>query len=234
MMADERLKFRCYRCNQLISASPGKAGQVVACPKCKAELQVPRPEAEPAKAGVGGERRGPARADAAELPAPPQSPAAESTAPLPSFMAEIAAAIPDDLAALRPEDIRVEAEFADLVITTQPEPAPEQPPPAPIPATTPRPADPPIPAAPPAPPAPVPPIPEVTAAAAPPADPGLGVVLPPIAIEPPSILPPGHVVRPVREVVLQPATVLAWSLMVLMAIPLAFIAGLLVGHFLWR
>jgi hypothetical protein len=59
-------------------------------------------------------------------------------------------------------------------------------------------------------------------------------VLPEITIEPPTILPPGHEVRPVREVVLQPATVLAWSLMALMSIPLAFLAGLLMGHFLWR
>ena len=43
----ERLKVRCYRCNQLLAVAPGKAGTVVACPKCKAELLIPRPEPQP-------------------------------------------------------------------------------------------------------------------------------------------------------------------------------------------
>jgi hypothetical protein len=38
----------------------------------------------------------------------------------------------------------------------------------------------------------------------------------------------------VSEVILQPATVLAWSLLVLLALPMAFLAGLLLGHFVWR
>ena len=42
----ERLKIRCYRCNQLLAVMPGKAGTVVACPKCKADLLIPRPEPE--------------------------------------------------------------------------------------------------------------------------------------------------------------------------------------------
>jgi hypothetical protein len=59
-------------------------------------------------------------------------------------------------------------------------------------------------------------------------------VLPEISIEPPTILPRDHQVRHVREVVLQPATVLAWSLLVLLAVPLAFVAGLLMGHYVWK
>ena len=43
-MAIERLKFRCYRCNQLLGATPNKAGSVVTCPKCSAELLIPVPE----------------------------------------------------------------------------------------------------------------------------------------------------------------------------------------------
>jgi hypothetical protein len=56
-----------------------------------------------------------------------------------------------------------------------------------------------------------------------------------ITAEPPSIRSsrdPSD--RPTAEVVLSPVIVLAWSLLVLMAVPLAFIAGLLTGHFVWK
>ena len=46
MTTVERLKIRCYKCNQLLAVPLTKAGAVVACPKCKADLLVPRPEAE--------------------------------------------------------------------------------------------------------------------------------------------------------------------------------------------
>ncbi len=58
--------------------------------------------------------------------------------------------------------------------------------------------------------------------------------IPPIEIEPPSILPPGAEVRRVREVVLPASVVLAWSLFVLAGIAMSFLAGLLIGHFLWK
>ncbi len=45
---------------------------------------------------------------------------------------------------------------------------------------------------------------------------------------------PGRPMQPVSEVVLQPATVLAWSLLVLLALPMAFLAGLMIGHFVWK
>jgi hypothetical protein len=152
-------------------------------------------------------------------------------------MEEIAAAIPDDLATLRPEDIRVEAEFVDLVVTTsegitspasaakepQSEPIPggpveveayfaQPPPPAelsPVVAAEPRSVDPPV-------------------------DPAIGGVLPAIKIETPTLLPPGRHLQAVSEVILQPATVLAWSLLVLLALPMAFLAGLLIGRFVWK
>jgi hypothetical protein len=41
---------------------------------------------------------------------------------------------------------------------------------------------------------------------------------------------PGANIRPASEVVLPPAAVLAWSLVVLMALPMPFLAGLLIGH----
>ncbi len=43
-MPAELLKFRCYRCNQLLAVAPSRAGSVVACPRCKAELQIPAGE----------------------------------------------------------------------------------------------------------------------------------------------------------------------------------------------
>jgi hypothetical protein len=154
-------------------------------------------------------------------------------------MEEIAAAIPDDLASLRPEDIRVEAEFADRVITVtepvtptlpavvKPEPASDPQPggsagrsawiePGPIEA----------------PPKQMPP--RIMPVEEPPVEVAIDTILPKITIEPATILPAGREIRPVSEVVLQPATVLAWSLLVLMALPMAFVAGLLMGHFVWK
>ncbi|MEW4567564.1 hypothetical protein AB1L88_06815 [Tautonia sp. JC769] len=40
--------------------------------------------------------------------------------------------------------------------------------------------------------------------------------------------------RPARDVVIPRLAVLSWSLFVLVALFLAFVAGLLVGHFVWR
>jgi len=62
----------------------------------------------------------------------------------------------------------------------------------------------------------------------------IGAVLPAIQIETPTLLPRGRQLQPVSEVILQPATVLAWSLLVLLALPMAFVAGLLLGHFIWK
>jgi hypothetical protein len=60
-------------------------------------------------------------------------------------------------------------------------------------------------------------------------------VLVAIQVDPPSIRrdPDSAGSRP-QDVVLSPVIVLAWSLLVLMAVPLAFIAGLLAGHFVWK
>ncbi len=56
---------------------------------------------------------------------------------------------------------------------------------------------------------------------------------PPIQIEPPTILPPGTELRPIREVVLPASVVLAWSLFGLIGIATSFLAGLFIGHFFW-
>lgn len=58
--------------------------------------------------------------------------------------------------------------------------------------------------------------------------------LPSIRYEPPTVASTAPAAPRAPDVVLPPAVVLAWSLLVLAAIPFAFIAGLLVGHFLWK
>jgi len=153
---------------------------------------------------------------------------------IPSFMNEIGASIPEDLVALRPEDIRVEAEFADLVVTTSEPTSLSAAEPAaafePVGSTVePITADTFL--------AEVPPVSSFQAQAAaeqPPVNAAAGTVLPEISIEPPSILPANRQSGPVREVLIQPAVLLVWSMIVLLSLPMAFIAGLLIGHFLWR
>jgi len=233
-MAEDRLKFRCYRCNQLLSTSPKRVGKEISCPRCKTELVVPESEADPEPV----EASSPAAAAGRPGLGPRKRPreVSEGPAKAPQFLEDIAAAIPEDLVALRPEDIRVEAEFVDLVVTTT---EPVTPAPWPIlplpgeaqsrPASTEKASDAPSPRE----------APQLIVG--PDADPGpstvdagINAILPGITIEPPTILPPDREIRHVQEVVLQPSTVLAWSLLVLLSIPMAFLSGLLIGHFLWK
>ena len=227
-MSEDHLRFRCYRCNQLLGVSSRRAGTVTSCPRCAAELKVPRPEEQTVTADAS--RSGHGFTPESRVPVSSTAPTSKSGGnALPSFMEEIAAAIPNDLATLRPEDIRVEAEFVDLVVTTSegitpPAPAAKEPQSEPLPgdpveveayfAQTPPPAEP--------------------RSVDPPVDPAIGAVLPAINIETTTLLPPGRHLQAVSEVILQPATVLAWSLLVLLALPMAFLAGLLIGHFVWK
>jgi len=243
-MSEDHLRFRCYRCNQLLGVSSRKAGTVISCPRCAAELKVPRPEEQTVTADAS--RSGHGFTAESRVPVSSSAPTSKSGGnALPSFMEEIAAAIPDDLATLRPEDIRVEAEFVDLIVTTSegvtpPAPAAKVPQSEPLPgdpveveayfAQTPPPAEPP-----PVVRAELPPVlPPEPRPEEPPVDPAIGAVLPAIKIETPTLLPPGRQLQAVSEVILQPATVLAWSLLVLLALPMAFLAGLLMGHFVWK
>ena len=240
-MAADRLKFRCYRCNQLLAAAPGKAGAVVTCPKCKAELQVPALEPN-VFAEVAPRQQADTSGQAATTEAPPKPP------PVPAYIQEIAAAIPAEVADLRPEDLRVEAEFFESLTRT-----PVRPPdPEPFPSFGPD-----LNA----------PFPTLDAQAAPvgglapleidvnrpaqrdftvepgtlqgitrPAEPSMPDIhpdAPPIEIEPPTILPPGTQIRPIHEVVLPASVVLAWSLFGLIGIATSFIAGLFIGHYFW-
>jgi hypothetical protein len=253
-MPDEVLKFRCYRCNQLLAVAPSKAGAVVSCPKCKAELQVPggEPQAKaegegrPRKLGETQLRREGARAPAAQSPSG-QAPSPTEALPLPAFLEGVAATIPPEVAALRPEDLRVEAEF--FASMTRPPAAPprKEPVQTSVPVTPPAPISSahlealpanelasllePARAAPPSlqPAELVPPLREPKS---PPVE--TSPVVPPIEVETPPIRPPGSEIRSTREVVLPAPVVLAWSVFVLAGITLSFIAGLMIGHYLWK
>jgi DNA-directed RNA polymerase subunit RPC12/RpoP len=272
-MAIERLKFRCYRCNQLLGSTPSKAGSVVTCPKCSAELLIPVPELR-GDVGAEADARAPAPAPAKvrseprpravpEFTAPPES-ATTATAvqpapragQAPAYVDEITASLPPDLIDLKPEDLRVEAEFfesltrqSQVPVVREPAPWPQPeslapsfasesfalPLPIPIVVETagapsaavgppvltetvdlaPRPAEPP---------APVPVSRRAETAA-------VGTA---IEIEHPTIMPQGTEIRRVSEVVLPASVVLSWSLFALIGIALSFVAGLLMGHFLWK
>ena len=242
-LAGERLKFRCYQCNQLLASAPGKAGSIVSCPRCKADLVVPaaeslvssQTEATPADRQSG--------AVASTLK--PQK--ASSAAAYPDDTA--AAAIPADLADLRPEDLRVEAEFFES-LTRGPQSAnasqpaspaawePATPYQAPDPGPVAPPTDRPFPeivlsAAPPGRAEVRSPTPWLAADSGPPARPNLEV--PPIEIEPVSILPSGaKQIRSAHEVVLPASVVLAWSVFGMIGIATSFLAGLMVGHYFWK
>ena len=127
-MTVERLKIRCYQCNQLLAVTPNKAGTVVACPKCKADLLIPRPES-PGRAGGAEEGGSGANSPVLNL-TESTSGTTRMSAESPAFLQELAAIIPPELAALRPEDLRVEAEFFDQLshepttpVRSTPEPA---------------------------------------------------------------------------------------------------------------
>lgn len=266
----ERLKVRCYRCNQLLAVAPTKAGTVVACPKCKADLLIPRPDTrqpsdEPTDPSVVPLKSGtfPALApltESATATAGAGGGAGGSGVAPSTYLDEIAAIIPPELAALRPEDLRVEAEFFETITRQPPSPpAPAADDPFQFPAeltardlyAPPSPdewgslATPATPAvstdvaagsgitgaieAP-------PPLPMLVAAAvAAPVPAPEKVGLPPIHIETSTIRPPADAApRAIHQVVLPASLVLAWMMFVLAALPMAFVAGLLIGHFIWK
>ena len=100
---------------------------MVACPKCKADLLIPRPDSRQRGRRAGRSLGG--RAEVRDIPGPGAGDGVRDgdgrggrAAPS-SYLDEIAAIIPPELAALRPEDLRVEAEFFET-ITREPPPPP--------------------------------------------------------------------------------------------------------------
>jgi hypothetical protein len=160
-----------------------------------------------------------------EADAPPEVPRAAEPEPIPAILSSLVLDRPDPLAELRPEDIRVEPGL--------PEPARARRPPRPI-----KPAPAPAPEPEPEPPTPEPPPLVLTpeALAGPPNEAPAGPeegVLPPIQTEPVAVRPSRPTAR-ARDITLPRSVVTAWSLFVLLALGMAFAAGLLAGHFLWR
>src|SRR5438445_298306 len=100
LMAAAPIKFRCFRCNQLLGVARSKAGAVVACPKCSVELIVPEPEETVTRPSTGES-------------APETGSTVKSTAPSLLTPAEERSGVVDaglslDFLDIRPEDIRVE------------------------------------------------------------------------------------------------------------------------------
>ena len=99
-----------------LQSAPGclfarRAGSIITCP-VRGRTEGPWTRRAGVAAGDPDRARPGESACRCRQAHPRRTPAATG---LPTFMDEIAAAIPDDLATLRPEDIRVEAGFADLV-----------------------------------------------------------------------------------------------------------------------
>jgi hypothetical protein len=59
-------------------------------------------------------------------------------------------------------------------------------------------------------------------------------VVPPIRVERPSLVTERTTPLRARDIVLPRSVVASWSLLVLVAQALAFVAGLLAGHYVWR
>lgn len=216
-MASAPVRFRCGQCKQLIGVSRSKAGTVVTCPRCQARLVAPEPDDDHQGAPV---------ASSSALSPSPISTEAGARSGSASF---------DDLD-LRVEDIQVEPGVRHLYPTSEaaatPEdvpgevevpPAPsnsdQRPEVAPV-AYVPTPA--PAPLVPPGPP------PAVLPQVEPPVLPGLQLDTSERPARPKRAESPRS-----PDLVVPRGVVGAWSLLVLLAVGFAFVAGLLAGHFLW-
>lgn len=259
-MSQETVKFRCTQCAQLLGISARKAGKRIRCPKCGAELIVPSLEPGPVagfsspQAPSASEAGGPGATPAPEPPSGtvpsassyewPSASEAEGSGPSEepprSGVFDTLDLNPEDLRSLFPEppppksrpagepaaeppapggvDVKPTEEEIPVFIS-QVEPEPPRPSTSGSPASrTEEPA--PAPQAPSAPPAP--------------STSGAEVAVP-TAWERPAEGPEiGPVrVKPSRDVVLPRLAVLFWSFFVILALFVAFVAGLLVGRFLW-
>jgi DNA-directed RNA polymerase subunit RPC12/RpoP len=219
-MAGVPIKFRCYRCQQLLGVARSKAGSVVSCPKCSAELVVPEPVESTQDLVAESFAEESLRAGLLD------------TAPNPSPAGAIDAGLPLDVLDIRPEDIRAEPGFRYIPPTPQPaehwpqpetyEPQVDEPPPPPRQPLIPSVESPSVAS------------PTVAVAPAPRPAPE-DVVIPPIRIDARPVAPTTRNLpaRP-RDLILPRSIVTAWSLLVLLALGFAFFTGLLAGHFVWK
>ncbi len=218
----EPIRFRCFQCNKLLGVSRAKAGAVVACPQCAAELVVP----EPVDPAAPPSSTNPA-------PKPPESP---KSSPSSSRIEPVV--VPWDVAPAT--DGSTDAAQAFPAVQFEPVSLRSEPAARTRPATRPPKASSRDDAE----------AVDVVAAMALPVA-GLAspsaeqVVLPALAVESPSLreeptLRGGPARTSVRErsarrddVVLPRTALILWSFLVLLALVFAFAAGLLAGRFLW-
>jgi hypothetical protein len=209
-MATALLRFRCYKCDKLLGISASKAGKTTTCPNCKADLIVPEPEAAP----------DPEVAEAAHALFPNLDDSDRAKEPRPEVKHDPGFSWEEiDTAIFKSESASDPISFPINLTPPEPEPPPPSPEPAPAPL----------------PPAAVTPPPLFTP------DPVIalttrGESLPDIEVE----------VAPVRsdlvsrpraragEVVLSQAVLASWSVFVLLALAISFLAGLFAGHYLWK
>ena len=114
-MAVVPLKFRCFRCQQLLGVAPSKVGAVVSCPKCATELIVPEPMAIPTEPSSSLQFE------------PPQSSSRIEYKGDTGAAQGLDAGLSLELLDIRPEDIRVEP-GARNALTAYPAPQPAVPP----------------------------------------------------------------------------------------------------------
>lgn len=217
-MVSDPIKFRCYRCQQLLGASRSKVGGTVTCPKCSAELVIPEPDETATHPGPSADEDPGTRSVSSSGPS---SGAASGV---------MDSGITLDVLDMRPEDIRVEPGIRfdpppPSAPWSPPRPAPaETPAAAPAPAFEPREPAAPGPSALPPDPAPVN---APTAAAS---------ALPPIRLDSGPAVNTSRLTLPARprDLILPRSVVAAWSVLVLVALAFAFLTGLLAGHFVWK
>jgi phage FluMu protein Com len=203
-MAKALLKFRCYRCDKLLGTSYARAGKTTVCPSCKADLVVPEVEAPPDEELRAG--------TLALVPNLEEPASVNETVAKPGHDPGFSWEEIDE----RIFETAAEAHAFEFGITTSPpeEPSPElEPPPA-------RPESPPL------------PVPSEPAAAI--LDPPPPDVVPEITLEAPAVRTERTTRRRPGEVVLTQGVIASWSLFMLLALAISFVAGLFAGHFLWK
>jgi DNA-directed RNA polymerase subunit RPC12/RpoP len=246
-MASGPIKFRCGQCKQLIGVARSKAGTVISCPRCDARLVAPEPDDGPADVVSS-----PPPSSSLSPLAPPPSPQGPPLLP-PATEVGSETGVSLESLDIRVEDIRVEPAVRALYPAMPPsrperlvEPAPEPVHDEPVAPPSPQPAPPLV--QPDPPPVAAPPVvatesPVVAAervpvapASAPAPAPAVERGFPEIRLEPPEPVARhrrAELARPF-DLVLPRAVVASWSLLVLLAITFAFIAGLLAGHYVWQ
>ncbi len=216
-MASLPIKFRCYRCNQMIGVSRSKAGAVVACPKCQVENVVPEADDVAELLGAAsstGSMEGGISLE--QLDFRPEDIRAEPGSECPPFLFPLTSPeIAFDPVA-SPEVVTATVETPSEVVEI----------PIPVERAI---APPPVQASPP---------PTAPARALiPPRPPDLARGIPAIELDDSPTMSRSQRIAPYvrsRDLVLPRSVVASWSLFVILALALAFAAGLFAGHYVWR